>query len=283
MIAADGLPVQLATRVLGVSESGYYEWRGRPPSVRAVRHAWLTGQIQAVHVASKGTYGSRRVHAELTLGLGISIGHGAVELLMRRAAIKGQPGNRRARARHQTPAAGDLVHRQFTRPLPDQLWVTDITEHPTREGKVYCAVVLDAFSRRVVGWSIDSSQTAALATSALDMAIRNRTASPGVVIHSDHGVQYTSWAFTDRARASGLLPSMGSIGDCYDNAMIESFWGRVQTELLNRRRWRTRIELANALFEYLEIFHNRRRRHSSLGMLTPIEYELRASQARPVA
>jgi transposase InsO family protein len=135
----------------------------------------------------------------------------------------------------------------------------------------------------VVGWSIDSTQTAALATSALDTAIRNRAADPGLVIHSDHGVQDTSWAFTDRARASGLLPSMGSIGDCYDNAMIESFWGRVQTELLNRQRWKTRIELANALFEYLEIFHNRRRRHSSLGMLTPIEYELCANLAEPVA
>ena len=189
MIAAEGLPVQLATRVLGVSESGYYEWRSRPPSARAVRHAWPTGQIQAVHLASRGTYGSRRVHAELTLGLGITVGHGAVEVLMRRAGIKGLPGNRRPRPRHQTPTAGDLVQRQYARPASDQLWVTDITEHPTREGKVYCAVVLDACSRRVVGWSIDSSQTAALVTSALDMAIRNRAARPGVVIHSDHGVQ----------------------------------------------------------------------------------------------
>jgi putative transposase len=215
-MAAGRLPVQLATRVLAVSESGYYEWRGRAPSRRAVRHAWLTEQIQAVHQASRGTYGSRRVHAELTLGLGITIGHGAIELLMRRAGIKGLPGNRRRRPKHQTPTAGDLVHRQFSRAAPDQLWVTDITEHPTREGKVYCAVVLDTFARRVVGWSIDSSQTAALVTSALDMAIRNRAAQPGLLIHFDHGVQYTSWAFADRARATGLLPSMGSIGDCYD-------------------------------------------------------------------
>jgi putative transposase len=148
---------------------------------------------------------------------------------------------------------------------------------------VYCAVLLDVHSRRVVGWSIDSSQTAALATNALGMAISNRSPLPsGTVIHSDHGVQYTSWAFTRRAKESGLVPSMGSIGDCYDNAVIESFWGRVQTELLNRRRWRTRIELANALFEYFEIFHNRRRRHSALGMLTPTEYELLA-KIDPVA
>jgi len=269
------LPVQLACRVLGVAESGYYEWRSRPPSVRSLRHAWLTEQIQAVHQASFGTYGSRRVLAELRLGHGIVVGHGAVELLMRRAGLVGLPGRKRRRPTHDTAPAGDLVDRNFARDRPNQLWVTDITEHPTREGKLYCAVVLDVHSRRVVGWSIDASQTAALATNALSMAIANRSTDPlrGTVIHSDHGVQFTSWAFTRRAHESGLVPSMGSVGDCYDNAVIESFWARVQTELLNRQRWRTRIELANALFEYLEIFHNRRRRHSALGMLTPIEYE----------
>jgi putative transposase len=279
----EGLPVQAATRVLGVSDSGYYLWRNRPPSARAIRHAWLTEQIEAVHIVSNGVYGARRVHAELTLGHGIVVGHGAVEMLMRRAGLKGLPGSRRPRPKHQTPTAADLVDRAFTRPARDQLWVTDITEHRTREGKVYCAVVLDVHSRRVVGWSIDASQTAALVTNALDMAIRNRNPEPGLVIHSDHGVQFTSWAFTQRARASGLVPSMGSVGDCYDNAMIESFWGRMQTELLNRRRWTTRIELANAIFEYLEIFHNRQRRHSALGMRTPIEYELRADRIDPVA
>ncbi|WP_157457167.1 IS3 family transposase [Cellulomonas fimi] len=145
----------------------------------------------------------------------------------------------------------------------------------TWEGKVYCAVVLDACSRRVVGWSIDSSPTAALVTNALGMAIDSRRPPAGTVIHSDHGVQFGSWAFTRRARGSGLTPSMGSIGDCCDNAVIESFWSRMQVELLSRRRWRTRIELANAMFEYLEIFHNRQRRHSSIGWLTPIEFENR--------
>ncbi|MEV6605874.1 IS3 family transposase [Kutzneria sp. NPDC051319] len=167
-------------------------------------------------------------------------------------------------------------------PLPSRRPIR-ITEHPTLEGRVYCAVVLDVHSRRVVGWSIDSSQTAALATNALGMAIANRSPWSETVIHSDHGVRFTSWTFTRRAKESGLLPSMGSIGDCYGNAMIESFWGRVQTELLDRRRWRTRLELANALFEYLEMFHNRRRRHTTLGMLTPIEYELRHVRIAPVA
>jgi putative transposase len=151
--------------------------------------------------------------------------------------------------------------------------VTDITEHPTREGKVYCAVVLDTFSRRVVGWSIDATSTAALVTNALGMAIQTRTPPAGAIIHSDQGVQFASWAFTQRAKDSGLVPSMGSVGDCYDNAMIEAFWSRMQVELLDRQRWRTRIELANALFDYLELFHNRTRRHSALGMLTPLEFE----------
>ncbi len=276
--------MQVACRLLDVSVSGFYHWRSRPPSQRSIRHAWLTDQIRAVHTASRGTYGAPRVHAELTLGLGIGVGYNQVELLMARAGIKGLPGVKRARPRQQTPSAGDLVNRAFTRTAPDQLWVTDITEHDTREGKLYCAVVLDTYSRRVVGWSIDSTQTPALVTNALGMAISNRSPQPGAtIIHSDHGVQFTSWAFTERARKSGLVPSMGSIGDCYDNAVIESFRGRMQTELLNRQRWRTRIELANAIFEYLEIFHHRRRRHSALGMRTPIEYEMIPPSIQPVA
>src|SRR5262249_14196281 len=157
----------------------------------------LTEQIQAVHVASRGTYGARRIHAELTLGLGITAGRAAVERLMRLAGIAGLPGNRRPRPRHQTPTAADLVDRQFTRPRPHQLRVTAITDPPPREGKVSGRRVLVPFPRRVVGWSIDSAQTAGLVTSALDMAIRNRHPGPDLVIHSDHGVQFTSWAFTD--------------------------------------------------------------------------------------
>jgi len=172
--------------------------------------------------------------------------------------------------------AGDHVGRQFARSGRDQLWVTEFTEHPTREGRVYCAVVLDTFSRRVVGWSIDGHQTTSLVTNALGMAIEQRRPADGTtVIHSDQGTQFTSWAFTQRAVDSGLVPSMGSVGDCYDNAMIESFWSRMQIELLDRKRWKTRVELSNANFEYLEIFHNRRRRHSSLGIVSPVEYEMR--------
>jgi putative transposase len=274
-MAAEGLSVQLACRTLAVSESGYYAWRNRPLSPRAVRHAWLTDVIREVHAASRQSYGSRRVHAELVLGRGLQVGYHAVELLMRRAGLQGITGRPKYRRGLRPEAtAADLVDRRFTRQARDQLWVTDITEHPTREGKLYCAVVLDVYSRRVVGWSIDSSATAALVTNALGMAIDARDPD-ATIIHSDQGVQFTSWAFTDRARRSGLVPSMGSIGDCYDNAVIESFWSRMQVELLDRSRWNTRLQLANAIFEYLEIFHNRQRRHSALGMLSPIEFENR--------
>jgi len=201
-------------------------------------------------------------------GYTFEVADASLELLMRRAGLQGLPNKRRHRSKVQMATATDLVERAFARSEPDQLWVTDITEHRTREGKLYCSVVLDVFSRRVVGWSIDSAPTAALVTNALGMAIQNRDPD-GTLIHSDHGTQFTSWAFTRRALDSGLVPSMGSIGDCFDNAVIESFWARMQVELLDRQRWSTRVELANAIFEYLEMFHNRKRRHSALGCSLP--------------
>jgi putative transposase len=274
-MATEGLPVKLACRVLQVSESGYYARRSRPPSPRSIRHAWLTDLIRQAHSASRGTYGIRRVHAELTLGHGVAVGHQAVEWLMRRAGIQGISGRPKFRRVPGVATAEDRVERKFHRDRPDELWVTDVTEHSTREGKVYCAVVLDAWSRRVIGWSIDSSPTTALVTNALGMAIEQRRPNESTVIHSDQGTQFTSWAFTRRAIDSSLLPSMGSVGDCFDNALMEAFWSRMQVELLDRKRWNTRVELANAIFEYLEIFHNRQRRHSSLGMLTPVEFEAR--------
>ncbi|GAA2756183.1 hypothetical protein GCM10009872_15430 [Actinopolymorpha rutila] len=276
MMAAEKLPVQVACRVLAVSESGYYARLSRAPAERAVRHAWLTDLIRQVHTDSRGIYGGRRVHAELTLGHGVAVGHCQVELLMQRAGLHGVTGRPKWKRMKPDNISTDSVNRDFSRSLPNQLWVTDITEHPTREGKVYCCVVLDTYSRRVVGWAIDASPNAALVTNALGMAIDTRhgnTTTAGTVIHSDQGTQFGSWAFTDRAKNSGLVPSMGSVGDCYDNAMIESFWSRVQVELLDRKKWKTRIELANAMFDYLEIWHNRQRRHSALGMLTPIEFE----------
>jgi putative transposase len=186
-MAAEHIPVEVACRVLDVSTSGYYAWRSRPPSARSIRHAWLTDLIVKVHQDSYRTYGALRVHAELRLGRGIMVGHNAVALLMRRAGLAGATG--RPKWRHAKPdhVAADLVDRDFARPGPKQLWVTDITEHPTREGKLYCAVVLDAYSRRVVGWSIDASPTAALVANALGMAIQARTPPAGAIVHSDQG------------------------------------------------------------------------------------------------
>jgi putative transposase len=269
----DGVRIGRSCHALAVSRSGYYAWAARAPSLRAIRHAWLTDVIGTIHQASRDTYGAPRVHADLVLGHGITVGHNTVSLLMRRAGLAGLPARSRGTRTRRPVTITDLVHRDFHRGGPNQLWVTDITEHPTREGKVYCCVVIDAWSRRVVGWAIDSAQRADLATSALGMAIDSRSPAAGGIIHGDHGTQFTSWTFTERARKAGLLPSLGSIGDPYDNAVAESFWGRLQTELLDRQRWNTRIELANAIFEYIEGFHNRRRRHSALGWQAPIDFE----------
>jgi len=274
-LASQGFSAKRCCRVLGVAASGFFMWRRRSPSPRQLRLAWLTDLVRAIHADSRGTYGWRRINAELVYGHGVVVNRKTVRKIMRLNGLHGLPGPRKGfRTRANIATAADLVERRFDRPAPDQLWVTDITEHPTREGKLYCCVVLDVFSRRVVGWSIDTHQAAPLVTNALGMAIHNRNPRPEqTVIHSDHGSQFTSWAFTQRAKDSGLLPSMGTIGDAFDNAVIESFWGRMQTELLDRRRWNTRVELANAIFEYLEIFHNRQRRHSALGWRTPVEFE----------
>ena len=220
MIASEGWPVEVACRVLDVSWSGFYAWRDRPPSPRAVRHAWLTDLIREVHVASYGTYGARRVYAELTLGRGIEVGHNAVTMLMQRVGIAGRNGAPKWRGVPGTPTAEDLVDRQFRRTRPNELWLTDITEHPTREGKVYCAVVLDAFSRRVVGWSISHNPTAALTCNALGMAIEQRDAIRGTVIHSDHGTRLSS-----RPGRSATGP--GSPGCC-------PRWGRSVTATTTR-------------------------------------------------
>jgi putative transposase len=277
-MATDGRSVRVACRVPGVSESGYYAWRKRPLSARAVRHARLSDRIRAVHAASRGTYGARRVQAELVLGRGISVGHRAVERLMPSAGIRGHSDRPRSRKSAPHAAAADRVGRRSAREEPDRLWVTDITEHPTREGTVDCAAVLDACSRRVVGRSIDAAPTAAPVTNAPGMAVDARRPAGPTTIHSD-GTQYGSWAFTRRARDAGLLPSMGAVGTRFDNAVMESFWSRVQVELPDRRAWSTRLEPATARFEYLGLFHNRQRRRSSLGMLTPIEFEARQGAA----
>lgn len=273
-LAGEGFDVRHCCRVFKISRSGYYDWTRRPPSARSLRDKWLGPLIEDIHGASGGTYGVDRVTADLRLTHGLIINKKAVSRIMREIGIRGLPVKKyRKGPLENAQIAKDLVARNFAAEAPNKLWVTDITEHPTREGKVYCCVVLDAFSRKVVGWSIDSSQGTSLVSNALGMAVEKRRPEGQPVIHSDRGSQFTSWAFTEKVRRAGLAPSMGAVGSAYDNAMMESFWARMQVELLNRKHWNTRIELANAIFEYLEVFHNRRRRHSSLGMLTPEGFE----------
>jgi putative transposase len=282
-LAGQGFEIKRCCRILGVAPSGYFGWRQRSPTPSELRREWLRGLISQIHAESRGVYGYRRVRAELQLGRQIVVSRKLVYKLMAEGRLKGLPTRRQRKSLVNVATSDDLVCRDFNRDAPDQLWLTDITEHPTREGRVYCCVVLDAHSRRVVGWSIDTHQATPLVTNALAMAISNRTPPPGTVIHTDHGSQFTSWAFSERVRHAGLVPSMGTVGDAFDNALIEAFWARLQTELLNRKKWKTRIELSTALFDYLEIFHNRNRRHSALGMLTPIEFEKVNNQTEQAA
>lgn len=273
-LAADGVRVAVACRMLRVSTSGYYEWRERGPSPRALADQALTAQIQEIHACSRGTYGAPRVHAELRLGRGLRCGRKRVARLMRSAKLCGIYRRRWKRAGPLAPMHDDLVQRRFVASAPDRLWLTDITEHPTREGKVYLAAVLDVYGRRIVGWSIADHLRAELVVDALEMARWRRRPAPGrTVLHSDRGSQYTSWAFGHRLRDAGLLGSMGRVGSAYDNAMMESFFGTLQRELLDRRSWQTRKELASAIFEWIEAWYNPRRRHTALGYLSPVDYE----------
>lgn len=227
-----------------------------------------------MHARSRGTYGVLRVRAALEIELGIIVNTKLVLKLMRSLGIQGLPGPKKGHRNLVNAATQeDLVQRQFHASHVNALWLTDITEHPTREGKVYCCCVLDLFSRKVVGWAIDRRCEATLVNDALSMAGESRRVSSRTVIHSDHGSQFTSWAFTENVRRYGLLGSMGTIGDCYDNAPMESFWGSMQIELLNRQRWVTVVELSAAMADYIENFYNPARRHSSLGYLTPDEFE----------
>jgi putative transposase len=195
---------------------------------------------------------------------------------MRENGIQGMYRRKGRKNLVNTATEEDLVKRQFSVDAPDALWLTDITEHPTAGGKLYCAAVMDAFTRKIIGWSMGKRQDTALVVNALAMAVtRRQPESNCTILHSDHGAQYTSWAFGKRLRDAGLLGSMGTVGDCYDNAMMESFWHTMQLELLDTSRWNSREELAGAIFEWIECWYNTHRRHSSLGMLSPAEYERR--------
>ncbi len=267
-------------RVLGVSPSGYYAWLKRPPSKRAQVDAVLLERIQTIHERSRTTYGVPRVHAELAAE-GIRVGKKRVARLMRQAGLEGVSRRRRIRTtrrREDARPAPDLIERQFAVAAPDQLWVADITYIPTWGGFLYLAVVLDAWSRRIVGWSMASHLRTELVLDALNMALFQRQPET-VVHHSDQGTQYTSIAFGLRCKEAGVRPSMGSRGDCFDNALCESFFATLECELLDRRRFRTQAEAKMAIFEFLEGWYNPHRRHSALDYESPVSYERKSQDA----
>jgi transposase InsO family protein len=263
-------------RVLGVSASGFYVWLKRAPSARARSDAQLSEQIKTIHRRSRATYGMPRVHAELT-EQGVRVGGKRVARLMKAAALQGASRRKwvttTVRDSSARPAP-DLVQRHFSATAPDALWVADITYVPTWAGFLYLAVVLDAFSRRVVGWAMETHLRAELVLQALEMAYGQRRPSE-VVHHSDQGTQYTSIAFGARCREMGVRPSMGSVGDCFDNAMAESFFATLECELLDRRRFKTQAEAEIAVFDFIEGWYNPQRKHSSLGYLSPVQFEKR--------
>jgi len=263
-------------RMLEVSTRGYYAWLDRGPSARARSNEALLERIRAIHKRSRGTYGAPRIHAELAAE-GAAIGRKRVARLMRAAGLAGvsrRQGTRTTRRDQDAARAPDLVERDFSAEAPDRLWVADVTYVPTWAGFLYLAVVIDAFSRRVVGWAMATHLRTELVLEALNMALWQRRPE-AVVHHSDQGSQYTSIAFGKRCREMGVRPSMGSVGDCYDNAMAESFFATLECELIDRSTFRTQVEARMAIFEFIEAWYNPHRRHSSLGYLSPMQYERR--------
>ena len=266
--------IPLMCRMLGVSKSGYYDWRGRPPSKRSHENAALGVKIREIYLRSRETYGSPRIHAELKT-LGIRCGRKRVERLMREAKLRGcVRGHRRATTRRgKRPAAEDLLKRSFRATQSDKVWVADITYIRTQEGFLYLAFILDVYSRKVVGWAMEPHLRTDLVIDALQMAARRRKPSAGLVHHSDQGIQYTSLSFSERLKEVGITPSMGRTGSALDNAMAESFVSTLKAELVSRLTFPSRQAAKTAIFEYLETFYNTRRLHSALGYRSPADFE----------
>lgn len=274
-------PVRLMCRVLVVSAAGFYAWLTRAPSARARADERLMLNIRVAHAQSDGTYGAPRIQRDLR-DAGLAVGTKRVARLMRHAGLVGEPGHRRGPrttdSAHADPVAPNVLARQFAlhdgRRL-DRVWVSDLTYVPTREGWLYLAVVLDLASRRVVGWAMGPSLEVGLALAALRMAIAARRPRPGLLHHSDRGSQYACAEYTAVLTGHRMLASMSRKGDCWDNAVAESFFATLERELIVRRDWRTRAEARQAIFQYIETWYNRRRRHSTLGYVSPAQYETR--------
>ena len=272
-------PIRVMCRVLGLSTSGYYAWLKRPPSKRTRRDEALRKKIVWIWNQNRRVYGRPRLHAELR-ARGERTSQKRVGRLMKEAGIQGASRRRRkiglTRRDRKARPAPDLVNRNFAVEGPDQLWVADLTYVRTKAGWLYVAVVLDAWSRRVVGWAMETHLRSELVEKALAMAVIRRQPKQ-VIHHSDQGTQYTSAAFGKRCREAGVRPSMGSVGDAYDNALCESFFATLECELLDRHRFRNPNEARRAVFDFIEGFYNRRRRHSALGYESPVRYEQQAA------
>src|SRR3954467_1649163 len=270
-------PIAAMARVLGVSKAGYYAWVQRPPSAHAAADAALLKRIKTVHAGSRQTYGAPRVHADLRRQ-GEKHSRKRIARLMREAGLVGAShrhgGPTTTRRNKDDRPAPDLVDRDFSAAGPNQLWVADITYVPTAAGFLYLAVVLDAWSRRIVGWTMANHLRTELVVDALEGA-GGRRRPPAVIPPSDQGSQYTSLAFGSRCREAGVRPSMGSVGDAYDNAMCESFFSTLEAELLSRHRFQSQAEARMACFSYIEGWYNPHRRHSALGYLSPVTFERR--------
>ena len=268
-------PVQFMCRMLEVSRSGYYGWRDRPPSKRSRENAALTEKVREIHRRSRETYGSPRVHAELR-ALGTRCGRKRVARLMRKAGLRGCTrgrGKRTTRRSGRAVPANDLLRRSFVATEMDKVWVADITYVATDEGFLYLAFILDVYSRRIVGWAMENHLRTELVVDALRMAVWRRKPAPGLVHHSDQGVQYTALSFSERLKEVGITPSMGRTGSALDNAMAESFVSTLKAELVSRLGFPSRQAAKTAIFEYLETFYNTRRLHSALGYRSPADFE----------
>jgi putative transposase len=261
-------PVDTMCRVLKVSRSGFYRWQGRKPSARQIRREELLEKIRIAHRQNRELYGSPRIHRVLLIG-GQVVSRNTVAKLMRQARIRAKTRRkfvpRTTDSRHHRPVAGNLLARDFTAQTPDRKWVADITYVPTRQGWLYVAAVLDCFSRKIVGWAMDDQMPTDLVSDALKMALYSRRPGRGLIHHSDRGVQYASEDYQQLLAGHGIQVSMSGRGDCYDNAMMESFWATLKTERVHQESYATREEARQSIFEYIEVFYNRQRLHSSIG------------------
>jgi transposase InsO family protein len=262
-------------QALDVSENGYYNWRNRGKSKRKRDDEQLTERIEDAYQENRGKYGSPRIHAALK-SQGIHCGRKRIARLMREKNLSARRKRRKARttnSHHRFPIASHLLKRDFTADAPNKKWMTDMTYIPTSEGWLYLAGVIDAYSRKLVGWAMGKEHDALLVKQALHMALSQRQPGAGLVHHSDRGSEYASKSYQDMLRQQGIQISMSRKGDCYDNALIESFWGTLKNECFQQEIYRTRKEAKTALFDYIEVFYNRKRKHSSLGYLSPADYE----------